>query len=350
MIKYKIGDLFTEDAEALVNTVNCVGVMGRGVAYQFKVSFPANYKAYKAACDRHLVQPGKMFVYETGQLEGPRLIINFPTKRHWRGKSRIEDIEVGLQSLRREIEDRDIRSIALPPLGSGLGGLNWRIVRNLIEDALGDCVDREVVVYEPHETEEVIDRNPSTDVPNMTNGRAVLVCLMRRYTDGLLDPFISLLEIHKLMYLTQFAGERLNLRFKPAKFGPYAENLRHLLLRLEGHLITGYSDGGDYPLKSIELLPGAYEDATAHLKDQSESNSRLEKVAELVDGFESPFGLELLTTVHWVATNSSIDSDHDLVDAIYAWDSRKRQFSERQISVAASVLRERGWLGDISAN
>ena len=122
MIEYKRGDILAEDAEALVNTVNTVGVMGGGIALQFKKAFPANFKAYAATCKRGDVQPGRMFVFETGQLTNPRYIINFPTKRHWRGKSRMEDIDAGLEALVKEVRDRGIRSIAIPPLGSGLGG------------------------------------------------------------------------------------------------------------------------------------------------------------------------------------------------------------------------------------
>ena len=137
MIEYKVGDMFAEDVEALVNSVNCVGVMGRGIALQFKNVFPKNFKAYAEACDQDEVQPGRMLVFETGQMIGaPRYIINFPTKRHWRGKSRMEDIESGLHALAQEISQRNIRSIALPPLGSGLGGLEWPQVKSRIEAVL----------------------------------------------------------------------------------------------------------------------------------------------------------------------------------------------------------------------
>jgi O-acetyl-ADP-ribose deacetylase (regulator of RNase III) len=132
VIRYMTGDILRADADALVNTVNCVGIMGRGVALQFKNRFPLNFKAYKVACDRKEVQPGRMFVFETGTLTSPRYIINFPTKRHWKGKSRMEDVEVGLVALVNEIKTRKIRSIAIPPLGAGLGGLNWPEVRTRI--------------------------------------------------------------------------------------------------------------------------------------------------------------------------------------------------------------------------
>src|SRR5262245_29299831 len=151
MIEYRSGDIVRENAEALVNTVNCVGVMGRGIALQFKNAFPENFRAYAAACKREEVQPGRMFVFETGQLTPPRYIINFPTKRHWRGKSRIEDIDAGLKALVAEVRARRIRSIALPPIGSGLGGLDWMTeVRPRIESALTSLDDVHVIVYEPH--------------------------------------------------------------------------------------------------------------------------------------------------------------------------------------------------------
>ena len=134
MIKYKTGNILTEDAEAIVNTVNCVGVMGRGIALQFKKALPENFKAYATACKRDEVQPGRMFVYETGELTNPRYVVNFPTKRHWRGKSRMEDIQSGLKALTEVIKERNIRSIAIPPLGSGLGGLDWMQVKSQIEE------------------------------------------------------------------------------------------------------------------------------------------------------------------------------------------------------------------------
>src|SRR5690606_12589675 len=141
----RTGDILAADAEAIVNTVNCVGIMGRGIALQFKNAFPKNFKAYEAACARGEVQPGKMFVFETRTLTNPKFIINFPTKRHWRGKSRIEDIDSGLKALAEEIRTRGIRSIAIPPLGSGLGGLNWADVRPRICEALRGFDDLQVI-------------------------------------------------------------------------------------------------------------------------------------------------------------------------------------------------------------
>ncbi|MCE2465429.1 MAG: macro domain-containing protein [Dehalococcoidia bacterium] len=348
MIKRKTGDIFEEDVEALVNSVNCVGVMGRGIALQFKNRFPGNFKAYSEACKKNEVRPGQMFVYETGALTNPRFIINFPTKRHWRGKSRMEDIEAGLQALEVEIRERNIRSIAIPPLGTNLGGLNWDDVRPRIETALAPIEDLAVLLFDPGGGP-VDDRpNRSRNVPKMTLWRAALVSLMDRYLRGLLDPFVTLLEIHKLMYFMQKAGEPLKLKFQEAPYGPYAENMRYALRTIEGHLISGYRDGGDAPDKELELVPRAVEDATEFLEEHAETRKRLERVSDLVEGFESSFGLELLSTVHWVATEHPGADDSQVIKYAYAWNIRKRQFSERQIKLAIRHLRDKGWLEQVS--
>ena len=290
-----------------------------------------------------------MFVYESGRMTNPRYIINFPTKRHWRGKSRIEDIDAGLEDLIRQIQARNIRSIAIPPLGTSLGGLNWADVHPRIEAALQELDDVKVMLFEPG-SGPVDDRpNRSTDVPNMTPSRAALVALMYRYVCVLLDPFITLLEVHKLMYFMQLADEPLKLEFQKAPYGPYAENLRHVLRRVEGHLISGYRDGGVAPYRQLELVPGAIEDATAFLDSRPETKKRLARVAQLVEGFESSFGLELLATVHWVATEHPSSTDDELTAHTYAWGYRKKQFSKRQIHLALQTLRDKNWLDAVSS-
>ena len=345
MITYKTGDILAEAAEALVNTVNCVGVMGRGVALQFKRAFPDNFKAYANRCKRKQMRPGQVFVFETGTVTPPRYIINFPTKRHWRGKSRIDDIESGLKSLVQEIETRRIRSIAVPPLGSGLGGLHWPTVRARMEAVLGVLDGVEIVVFEPGGGPADGRVNRSRDVPKMTAGRAALVALLDRYLYGLLDPFVTLLEAHKLMYFMQAAGEPLKLRFTRGHYGPYAENLRHVLNAIEGHLVSGYADGGEAPDRQLQLVPGALEEARAFLENEAATQARLARVFELVDGFESPFGLELLSTVHWVADEEAPAADPEKVARrTYAWNERKKQFSRRQIGLALDVLSAKGWI------
>jgi O-acetyl-ADP-ribose deacetylase (regulator of RNase III) len=204
MLRITKGDILSADAEALVNTVNCVGVMGRGVALQFKRAFPDNFNKYEKACERGEVVPGRMFVVENTELTGPRFIINFPTKRDWKNKSRIADIESGLVAQVNEIRSRGIRSVALPPLGCGLGGLDWEDVRPRIESAMSALPEVEVILFEPAGSPEIAREEKS---PTMTAGRAALLGLMCRYLAGLMDPFVSLLEIHKLMYFLQEAGE-----------------------------------------------------------------------------------------------------------------------------------------------
>ncbi len=341
MIEFTKGDLLAADVEALVNTVNCVGIMGRGVALQFKESFPANFKAYEVACRREEVQPGRMFVFETGTMTNPKFIINFPTKRHWRGKSRMEDIDSGLIDLAHEIRNRGIKSIAIPPLGSGLGGLDWPEVRPRIEAALRGFNDLRIVIYEPNGTPANFK---AREVPDMTAGRAALVALMNRYLGGLMDPFVSLLEVHKLMYFMQEAGEPLRLKYEKAPYGPYAKNLSHVLKAIEGHLVSGYADGGDKPDKELELVPGAINDAETFLVGKQDTVSRFDRVGELVKGFETPFGLELLSTVHWVVQHEGASALLEATERVHNWNDHKKQFTVRQIGIAYDQLISQNWI------
>ena len=339
-IELRSGDILKADAEAIVNTVNCVGIMGRGIALQFKKAYPTNFRAYETACKAGEVQPGRMFVHETGKFT-PRFIINFPTKRHWKGKSRMEDIDSGLAALALEIEERGIRSIAIPPLGAGLGGLDWNAVRPRIETALRDLTDVQVIIFEPNGAPEQVR---STDVPPMRHGSAALVLLMNRYLKGLMDPFVTLIEVQKLMYFMQEAGQPLKLNYAKHLYGPYADNLRHVLHKVEGHFVAGYSDGGDAPDKQLTVVPGATEDAEAFLADDMETRGRFDHVADLVEGFETPFGLELLATVHWLAKYEGATSADLAVTKVHDWNDRKKQFTPRQIGLAYDVLQSKGWL------
>ncbi len=344
MIEVTQGDILKAEAEALVNSVNCVGVMGRGIALQFRKAFPENFKAYKAVCDGEGLRPGTMFVYELGLLIEPRYVINFPTKRHWRNRSRIEDIEAGLEALVAVVRERGIRSIAVPPLGCGLGGLEWEVVRPEIEQAFEALPDVRVLLYEPAgapAAEKMVTRQKP---PKMTVGRAALLGLMSRYLLAVMDPFVSLLEIHKLMYFMQEAGEELRLRYQKAPYGPYAENLRHVLSRIEGHFITGYGDAEDRPDKHIELDPEASRRAKTFLQKHPETRKRFERVADLVEGFETPFGMELLSTVHWVATHGDAKNVDQAIVKTYEWGERKRSFAEHHIRTAWDALARKGWL------
>lgn len=178
----------------------------------------------------------------------------------------------------------------------------------------------------------------------MTDALAAAVILMRRYLAGLLDPSISLLEVHKLMYFLQAAGERLRLRYVKAPYGPYAENLRHALRDVEGHLISGYADGGDTPDRPLALVPGTVEEAERCLSENHATQERLDRTAALIEGFETPYGLELLATVHWVATQEGARTGAAITRAVHDWNLRKRPFYPGQIDLAAKRLAEQGWI------
>ena len=344
MIESQRGNILQADVEALVNTVNCVGVMGRGIALQFRNEFPDNYAAYKAACDREEVQPGTMFVFALRELQSTRYIINFPTKRHWKGKSRLEDIKSGLAALVSEIRQRGIQSIAIPPLGCGLGGLNWSEVRPLIVSAFRELPDVRVSLYEPAGAPAATEMAKVKAAPNMTNGPATLIVLARQYLAAVMDPFVSLLEIHKLMYFMQEAGEQLSLRYVKALYGPYAENLRHMLLKIDGHFISGYGDAEDDPEKQIELTSSAIGRAEKVLQNRLSTQSHARRVVDLIAGFETPYGMELLATVHWVASRENAATVDDAIRKVYEWNVRKRMFQEPHIQIAWDVLQAKGWL------
>lgn len=344
MIKLTQGDILKARTDALVNTVNCVGVRGRGIALQFRKAFPDNFQAYKQVCDRKQLHPGQVFVYDLGRLEPPRYVINFPTKRHWKGKSSLEDIQAGLEALIREIQDRGIRSVAVPPLGCGLGGLDWSVVRPMIEKAFVTLPEICVEVYEPKGTPEPEAMVDHMGTPGMTPGRAALLGLMRRYLGGLMDTSVSLLEIHKLMYFLQETGEPLRLNYVKALYGPYAKNLRHVLTRIEGHFVTGYGDAEDKPDRKIELKPEANDLAEGFLKEHEETRERLDRVSDLIAGFETPYGMELLSTVHWVATREGAQTQEEALVGTYGWGERKKMFKPDHVHVAWRVLKDKGWL------
>lgn len=178
----------------------------------------------------------------------------------------------------------------------------------------------------------------------MNAAAASLVLLMHRYLGGLMDPFVTLLEVHKLMYFMKEAGQFPKLNFQKGIYGPYSTNLRHVLKDIEGHLVSGYADGGDAPDKQLELVPGAVQDAEKFLQEEISMRASFDRVDDLVEGFETPFGLELLATVHWVVRHDNAASAEDAVAKVHEWNERKKRFSPRQIGIAFDTLRAKGWL------
>lgn len=344
MIQVQQGNLLEADVEALVNTVNCVGIMGKGIALQFKQAFPANFQVYQRACKSNLVRPGEMLIVPTGRLGDPKYIINFPTKRHWRGDSRLEDVEAGLVSLAEDIRALGIKSIAVPPLGCGNGGLNWSEVAPLIVQALGCLPNVEVHLFEPEGTPLAASMPVATSKPKMTRGRALVISLMQRY--GIPGYELTRLEIQKLAYFLQAAGEPLKLRYVKHKFGPYADNLNHVMHTIEGHYTRGYGDGSQQQ-GGIYLLPQAAEEAAALLDDFPGSIKHLEKVSRLIEGFETPYAMELLATVHWVAQHDLLAAADPLpaVVQVHAWSKRKEKlFPSEHIQLAWHRLSAEDWL------
>jgi O-acetyl-ADP-ribose deacetylase (regulator of RNase III) len=340
MLEFVTGNLFEADVEALVNTVNTKGVMGKGVALQFKRAFPANFKAYRAACAAGQVRLGRMFVYDTRELGRPRYIINFPTKDHWRSRSRLADIDSGLEDLRRVLTELEIDSVALPPLGCGLGGLRWSDVRPRIERALVDLPAR-VVVFEPDGAPAPERMADARERPGMTAFRATLIWLLDRYLAP--GEAASPLEVQKLLYLLQEAGEPLGLRFVKQRYGPYADAARHAVADLEGHFLTGFGDGTGSG--EVRPLPGAAEEAGVFLRESPRTHERYQRVERLIDGFETPYGLELLATTHWVATREDAEDAAVAAELVRAWSERKAHlFTDEHIEAAWRRLDEDGWL------
>jgi O-acetyl-ADP-ribose deacetylase (regulator of RNase III) len=336
------GNLLDADVEALVNTVNTVGVMGKGIALQFRKAFPRVFDDYKAACDAGEVQPGRMMVSQTGQISGPRLVINFPTKRHWRGKSRIEDIDSGLRDLVRVLAEWDVRSVAVPPLGCGNGGLDWNLVRPRIENALRDLGQTQVLLFEPAGAPAPADQPVGTKRPAMTRGRAALVTALAAYQT---DPTVRVTQLvaQKLAYLLQASGEPLRLRFVKAAYGPYAETLNHVMQRIDGHFIEGYGDRTE--VADIRVRPDAVDEAATFLSREFEAPAHVIDVQTLIEGFESPVGLELLTTVHWAAHEGGVRSVGDAAAYVSSWNDRKsRVFPRQHVEAAWDRLRAHGWL------
>ena len=336
------GDLLATDAEALVNTVNTVGVMGKGIALQFKLAFPDNYKAYESACKRDEVQIGKMFVFH--RENNPRVIINFPTKRHWKGKSKIEDIKSGLRALIEVVRKEHIKSIAVPPLGCGNGGLDWADVRPLITQAFSEVPDVNVQLFYPEGAPKADDMKIATKRPNMTPGRAVILEVLSRYV--LPEYRLTLLEIQKLAYFMQEAGEPLRFDFVKQRYGPYAENLHHVLQAMEGHFVRGYGDRSRDV--SLELYADAVREAEDFLADETETQQRLARVTSLIEGYETPYGLELLSTVHWVVMHDCVvegrEKPDNVTTAVHSWNDHKRKtFTKPRIESAWRRLQSEGW-------
>lgn len=340
------GDILKCEAEALVNTVNTRGVMGKGIAMQFKRKYPDMFADYEKAFHNGELGIGRMHVYETGRLQNPRYIINFPTKDDWRKPSKRGYIEEGLKDLLRVVQEKKISSIALPPLGCGLGGLRWAEVRELVEVAFSGLPSVQIWLFEPGETPAPENIANNTPKPPLTANLAAILLALHAYAIAGYES--SWVEVQKLLYFLQEAGQKLRLKYEKDLYGPYADNLRHAMNKIEGHYTLGFGDGTVKPITPIRLLPDAAEQAQAFM-DCCAKNcpDALHKVASLIEGFESPYGLELLATVHWVITREGVDrtSPEAVIAAVHGWNARKATVMKPQhIIVALNRLREQNWI------
>jgi O-acetyl-ADP-ribose deacetylase (regulator of RNase III) len=348
MIELTTGNLLDARTEALVNTVNIEGVMGKGIALQFSKKFPDMYAAYRKVCKDGKLKPGEMHVFERSEMFGPKFIINFPTKRSWRSRSRLDDIESGLKALANAIERLKIKSIAVPPLGCGFGGLSWGDVLPLMQKELGPLRNVQILIFQPKGAPAAGEMPRHPDRPELNPKRALVLKVLHQYLA--LGYQLTLLEVQKLLYFLQEAGEDLRLRFAKQTYGPYADNLRFVLHRFEGHYTLGFADGRNKPETEIELLAGAAGAADAVLVSSDntycDSLQRLARVAKLIEGFESPYGMELLATVHWLARHENAKTFPDVVSGVQAWNQRKsRVMKKAHIEVAYQRLKEQDWIG-----
>jgi O-acetyl-ADP-ribose deacetylase (regulator of RNase III) len=343
--------LLDADVDAVVNTVNTAGVMGKGIALMFKERFPENFKAYAAASKAGEIVTGRMFVTPSNELQGPRWIVNFPTKRHWRHPSRLEWIEQGLDDLRNVIRDKAIESIALPPLGCGNGGLEWQEVKALIESKLDDVAGLKVYAFEPTAKYQNIAKR--SGVQQLTIPRALIAEAIRRY--WILGIECTLLEIQKLAWflersITSLGLENpLDLRYQADRYGPYSRRLNHLLNALDGSYLRSskrISDCG--PMDTIAFADSEAEKVALFLRTGTAKPYQqvIEDTDALIDGFQSPYGLELLATVDWLIHRERCEATVDGIRAgLSAWKGgpgagqrKLRLFDDRVLQFALDRL------------
>lgn len=323
MIHYQTGNLLDSEAEALVNTVNTVGVMGKGIALQFKNLFPNNFKLYAKACKNKEVEVGKLLVTEEESLlAGKKTIINFPTKTTWRLPSEYQYVEAGLTALVKVIKEKNIKSIAIPPLGSGNGGLDWNRVKQILEKYLSN-VDCDIHIYEPSAAiQEVLKK----ERVKLTPARAMLLSVLYELVRN--GEFVSEFSSEKIAYFLQRFGakETFKLEFHPNFYGPYSGKVKHVLYYLNGSYIMGYSSKDKKPFEELGLIQNAEIEVNEFLeKPENISHKHLvEKTKAFLSGFYSPFGLELLSTIDFIISEKNASSQEEITNELENWSDRKK--------------------------
>ena len=343
-IEYKTGDMFDEPAEAIVNTVNCVGVMGKGVALEFKRRWPENFRAYKRLCEAGGFSPGKMFVFENGGLVGDgrhRYLINFPTKQHWRAQSKIEFIEKGLDDFVIQIQHFGITSVALPPLGCGNGGLNWSEVRPIIERKLALLSNVRFIVFAPGSGAAPISEQDGIPA-DLTVGRATMMVVFAEL-EKFFGGHLTRLTAQKLVYFMQVMGADFGLSFEKEQFGPYSGGLHGAFKSMEAKkYIAGYSDED----RKVVVTHATFAAANEYLRSERiDVAPMVNKLSLLIDGYETPYGMELLSSVHFLSVTEGIMTQPEMSEALEAWSDHKREsFPRPAVTAAMERLREDGYL------
>lgn len=339
MIRFVTGNLLDAKVEALVNTVNTVGVMGKGIALQFKNRYPHNYQVYKRACKLKEFQTGQILTVKDGDLLDQKYIINFPTKAHWKSPSKLEYISSGLVALKQEIERLGIKSIAIPPLGCGNGGLDWTVVKSMIVDSLKD-LDLDIIIYEPNaDIKRTLQKESKPKQVKLTPARAMLLYLMFHYEAA--GEQSSLFAANKLAYFLQRKGEKLRLHFEAHHYGPYAVQLNHVLYHLNGAYLKGMEQNTARPFEVLNLDYDRYNEVERYINTElrPDQKSRLDKVRQLIRRFESSFALELLATVDYIISNHKVTEVEDILAAIGKWNRRKENlFQANQVKLAIDHL------------
>jgi O-acetyl-ADP-ribose deacetylase (regulator of RNase III)/uncharacterized protein YwgA len=341
MLTFRKGDLLNSDAQALVNTVNTVGVMGKGIALQFKNRFPVNYSVYRDACKNGTFKTGELLVVEDGDLMNRKVIINFPTKAHWKGNSTYEYVLSGLKALRQVIIDKKIKSIAIPPLGCGNGGLDWSKVKAMIQEEL-NALEADIIVYEPNDAiKSILLREVTTKEAKLTPARAMLLYLMFNYEA--VGEQSSLFVANKLAYFLQRSGEKLKLNFEAHHYGPYTVQLNHVLLHLNGVYLNGMEQNEAKPFEPLQLNYAKLEEVQQYIQKELsvEQNRRLKDVLSLINRFESTFSLELLATVDFIMDQYKTEDISAILNTISKWSNRKTElFKPEYVSIAVNHLKD----------
>ena len=322
MIHYITGNLLESDAEALVNTVNTFGVMGKGIALQFKNTFPNNYKKYSEACKNKELEIGQLLITEENILSGKKIVINFPTKTNWRLPSEYKYIEAGLEELVKVIKEKSIKSIAIPPLGAGNGGLDWNKVKSILEKYLSQT-EAEVFIYEPNATiKEVLKKERVT----LTPARAMLLSVLFDLAKN--GEFVSEFASEKIAYfLQQFgANEAFKLDFKKSFYGPYSGKVKHVLYYLNGSYIMGYSSKDKKPFEELGIVMESEKEVDEFLSkpENSEYKTIAKKTKTFLSGFYSAFGLELLSTIDFIMKEKNIIEENEIINYLEKWSNRKK--------------------------